>query len=289
VPVTADIDESSLLLSIGQLARRAGLTTKALRHYHRLGLLVPSEVHPVHGHRFYSASAVRTARLIAGLRSVDVPLVAVRECLEAGPDQQTVVRDVLLRHRQRLDARVTRLRGDLHRLDHLLSEGEPLMALTQTQDTPVQPSADERRLAVDLFNGVWRLLEQEDRTTLDDDRMLHMAHASRYHWEAVGTAANLARGEWQCSRVYAVLGRSEPSLHHARRVLEICQSEQIGDWDLAFGYEALARAHAVAGDFGAAREATELALAAAEEIADDEDRTLLLADLETIPGQSRFW
>ena len=68
---------------------------------------------------------------------------------------------------------------------------------------------------------------------MEDDRMLHMAHASRFHWEAVGTAANLARGEWQCSRVYAVLGRSEPSLHHARRVLEICRLAQIGDWDLA--------------------------------------------------------
>jgi hypothetical protein len=38
---------------------------------------------------------------------------------------------------------------------------------------------------------------------------VHSAHASRYHWGAAGDAdeaVNLARGEWPCSRVYAILG-----------------------------------------------------------------------------------
>ena len=65
--------------------------------------------------------------------------------------------------------------------------------------------------------------------------------------------------------------------------------EGIGDWDLAFAYEALARAHAIAGDARQAREYTDQALAAAEDIAQDEDRDLLLGDLETIPGQPRYW
>jgi hypothetical protein len=147
---------------------------------------------------------------------------------------------------------------------------------------------DERMLAAQLFNETWRLLEQAGRSQDEDDRMLHAAHASRYHWgqAADATPANLARGEWQVSRVYAVLGRAEPALYHARRVIEICQACGIGDWDLAFGYEALARASAVAGDKAATRAALTQALVAAEAIADDEDRQLLLADLATIPGQT---
>jgi tetratricopeptide (TPR) repeat protein len=150
---------------------------------------------------------------------------------------------------------------------------------------------DARALAAQLFNETWRLMELEERTRADDDRMIHTAHASRYHWGQVAdaTPAHLARGEWQISRVYAVLGRSEPALHHARRVLDLCEENGIGDWDLAFAHEALARAHAVAGDAGRAREYTDQALAAAEEIADDEDRDLVLGDLETIPGQPRYW
>ena len=127
----------------------------------------------------------------------------------------------------------------------------------QDQATPTTKSppgtgsvTDARLLAAQLFNETWRLMELEGRSRDDDDRMIHTAHASRYHWgQAPGsTPANLARGEWQISRVYAVLGRPEPALHHARRVLDRCQENGIGDWDLAFACEALARAHAVAGD-----------------------------------------
>jgi hypothetical protein len=89
--------------------------------------------------------------------------------------------------------------------------------------------------------------------------------------------------------VYAVLGRPEPCLHHAQRCLDICQENGIADFDVAFAYEALARGHAVAGDADQARAYTEQTLAAAEEISTDEDRQLVLSDLESIPGQPRFW
>lgn len=139
---------------------------------------------------------------------------------------------------------------------------------------------ETRELAVRLFNGVWELLERPDRTSAEDERMVHMAHASRFHWEEVGAAVNIARGEWQCSRVYTVVGRAEPALHHARRVLEVCQDNGIGDFDLGYAYEAMARAHAVAGDADEAREW--LARARAVDVAEADDRELLMADLDTI-------
>jgi hypothetical protein len=157
-----------------------------------------------------------------------------------------------------------------------------------TKAQPMDPE-DERRLGAALFNDTWTLLEKEDRTTEDDNAMLHMAHASAHHWRRVGKPENLARSEWQCSRVYAVLRRPEPCLHHAQRCLEICRANSLGDFDLAFAYEALARGQAIAGDAGRARTFTEQALAAAADVKEEQDRELLLTDLETIPGQSRFW
>ncbi len=68
----------------------------------------------------------------------------------------------------------------------------------------------QRQVAVDCFNKAWALMEKQDGTRDDDDEMLHCAHASAYHWHQVGAAANRARAEWQCSRVYAILGRAEP-------------------------------------------------------------------------------
>ena len=140
----------------------------------------------------------------------------------------------------------------------------------------------ERKLAASLFNDVWSLLEAEPRTPEQDDELIHAAHASRYHWGVVGDPVNLARGEWQCSRVYAVLHRAEPALWHARRCLELCEQHAVGDFDLAFAHEALARGHAVAGDAAARDRHAALAREAAVRIAEDEDRELLLADLATL-------
>lgn len=146
------------------------------------------------------------------------------------------------------------------------------------------PATDHRALASALFNQAWTLMEKEDRSPADDDLLVHTAHASAYHWRQVGNAANFARSEWEISRVYTVLGRAEPAAQHARRCLEICQENGIGDWDLAFAYEALARAAAVAGDREATQEWGRQAYEAASDIKDDEDRELVLSDLATITG-----
>lgn len=141
----------------------------------------------------------------------------------------------------------------------------------------------ETSLAGSLFNAVWTLLENPSRTPDDDLRMIHMAHASRYHWSRVGTEVHAVRGEWQCSRVYATLGRSEPALFHARRALEICEANGIGEFDLAICYEAIARAYAFAGDFDEARRWQQRGLEAANDVAEDDDREILLADLASVP------
>jgi len=141
-----------------------------------------------------------------------------------------------------------------------------------------------RRTAAELFNFVWSLLEKDHRTKEEDDAMLHAAHASRFHWSKVGTAVNLARGDWQLSRVYSVLRRAEPALYHAGRCLEICQENVMGDFDLAFAYEALARASAVAGKSVDAQKYLDFARHSGKKIADHEDREWLFSNLATISG-----
>ena len=153
---------------------------------------------------------------------------------------------------------------------------------------PVAPELDQatrRALAVGLFNYTWTLLENPNRTPAQDDEMIHAAHASRYHWGGVGEVVNRARGEWQVSRVYSVLGRGEPALYHARRCLEIYEEMAAGreDWELGSAYEAMARASAVAGDRAASSEWRSRAVAELAIIADLEDRRVLEQDLATLP------
>jgi ribosomal protein S18 acetylase RimI-like enzyme len=154
----------------------------------------------------------------------------------------------------------------------------PDLSTPRAEDLPLH-----RKLGAELFNGTWTLLEEQDRTPADDARLIHMAHASAYHWLQAGTPLNVARSHWLCSRVYSVLGRPEPALYHAQLVHDICAEQGIGDFDLAYAFEALARAQAVAGNRAEADGWRDRARAAAAGITDAEDRELLLSDLATIP------
>ena len=141
-----------------------------------------------------------------------------------------------------------------------------------------------KKFAIDTFNLTWQLLDKTDRTEEDDERMIHAAHASRFHWGEVGTAVHAERGEWQISRVYSVLNRPELALHHAQRCLAICQEHGIKDFDIAFAHEAMARAYAVAEDSAQCEMHIQLAKNSGLQIEEKEDRDLFLSELETIPG-----
>jgi hypothetical protein len=144
-------------------------------------------------------------------------------------------------------------------------------------------TATHRQLGVDLYNSAWTLLEKPDRTALETDEMIHRAHASRWHWGKVGTEVNLARGEWLCSRVYAVLGRAEPTQWHARRCVEIDEAaSHREDWDLPAAYEAMTRALLVSGDRAGAREWAAKARTALAAVPDADDREVIEQDLRSL-------
>ncbi|MBU7023001.1 MAG: hypothetical protein HXS40_02450 [Theionarchaea archaeon] len=141
-----------------------------------------------------------------------------------------------------------------------------------------------KKMAVDLFNLVWSLMDKKERTTEEDDKMVHAAHASRYHWGEIGTPVEFERGEWQISRVYSVLKRSHAALYHGKRCLEICLANDIKDFDIAFAHEAVARAYALLGEKKERETHIALAREAGEQIADEGDRKYFFSELETIPG-----
>jgi hypothetical protein len=142
-----------------------------------------------------------------------------------------------------------------------------------------------RQLGVDLYNDAWRLLEKK-RTPEEDDELLHQAHASTYHWLNAPECEpkNRARGEWICSRVYSVLGRAEPALHHAARCLAIVEAnpDNMDEFDLPFAYEALARAHRIAGSDDQAERYEWLAREAGASMTDAEDVEHLEEALATL-------
>jgi DNA-binding transcriptional MerR regulator len=72
-------------VSIGEFARRSRLSMKALRLYDELGVLVPARVDEASGYRYYDVAQLESARLVAMLRQLDLPLAAIRELLACDP------------------------------------------------------------------------------------------------------------------------------------------------------------------------------------------------------------
>jgi hypothetical protein len=139
-----------------------------------------------------------------------------------------------------------------------------------------------KKFAAELFNLTWDLLDKGDRTADEDDKMVHAAHASRFHWGEIGTPLEFERGDWQISRVYSVLGRPEAALHHAQRCLAICEANDIGDFDIAFAYEAMARAYAVAGNAAKSKAYIALGERASEQIEDKDNRAYFDGELQSV-------
>lgn len=74
------------MLTIGELATYAGVTVRAVRHYHAKGLL-PEPERDSSGYRRYDAAAVVELVRIRTLADAGVPLSRVRELLAAGEDE----------------------------------------------------------------------------------------------------------------------------------------------------------------------------------------------------------
>jgi DNA-binding transcriptional MerR regulator len=277
------------LLSIGRFARLAGLSIGALRHYDELDLLRPADIDRFTSYRRYRRAQLETARTIARLRDLELPLDEIREVLAM--DDPAGQRRRLATHRARIEARTNRLTRLLHVVGRMTDGKDPIMTNATTDATAATSvaldAAAQRQLGVDLYNSTWTLIEKADRTPAETDELIHRAHASRWHWARVGESVNLARGEWLCSRMYATLGRGEPALWHARRCVEINEglpAEARESWDLPAAYEAMARASLAAGDPASGALWKAKAMTALEDIADADDRMPIEQDLATLPG-----
>lgn len=97
-------------LSIGEAAKRAGVSVRTLRHYDAIGLLRPCEVTQA-GYRLYGEREMRRLAQILFYRELEFPLEDIARMIDTGDEAQALRRHLsLLRaKRRRLDAQIARL------------------------------------------------------------------------------------------------------------------------------------------------------------------------------------
>lgn len=70
------------LFSIGKAAEMAGMTTEALRHYDRIGLVKPCSSDPWTGYRSYSRQEIVRLETVRALQCMDLSLREIKRLLE---------------------------------------------------------------------------------------------------------------------------------------------------------------------------------------------------------------
>jgi tetratricopeptide (TPR) repeat protein len=137
-----------------------------------------------------------------------------------------------------------------------------------------------RHFATSLNGEVWDLLGNQNRSALDDARLVAAAFASYYHWLHDGSAVNMQRGEYLIARVYLELKNFDEAFAHSRKCLDLTKanSMEMTEFDVAYAYEIYSRVNAARGNPDTALEYFLKARLAGEKIPEKEDRDLFLAD-----------
>ncbi len=132
------------LLGIGEFARRSRLSVKALRLYERQGLLRPAEVDTGNGYRRYREDQLVTARLVAQLRRLDMPLAVVSRIVSAPEGERA---DLLADYWAEAEHRMAVQRGLAAHLRVVLSGGKGLLEMYEVKqrDVPEQVVLTEQR------------------------------------------------------------------------------------------------------------------------------------------------
>ena len=138
-------------------------------------------------------------------------------------------------------------------------------------------------MGIEMNNQTWALLDKKDRSEQDNIRIINFAKASLYHWRKSDkyNVENEQRGQWLISHVYAILGKSDEALSYAKETLKITEDNNLIDFDLAYAYESMARAHSISENIDESEEWYKKAKTAGDLITDEKDKEYFSLDLNS--------
>jgi DNA-binding transcriptional MerR regulator len=139
-------------LAIGDFSRATHLSIKTLRHYHRLGLLVPAAVDPDSSYRRYSTEQIPTAQVIRRFRELDMPLEEIGAVLQA-PDV-AARNELIAQHLARLEQGLLQTQEAVASLRGLLQGPTPTLRMEHRREPQLETAAVTETIGLDDL-GPW--------------------------------------------------------------------------------------------------------------------------------------
>jgi len=145
----------STRLAIGDFSKMTYLSIKALRRYHDMGLLVPADVDPSSGYRYYEPSQVPVGQVIRRFRDLGMPLEQVKQVIEA--DDQSERNEIIVGHLRQMESALQQTQETVASLRQLLEQPRaPLpLAVEYRSVVPTGTLAIRESVAWDHLEEWW--------------------------------------------------------------------------------------------------------------------------------------
>jgi hypothetical protein len=147
---------------------------------------------------------------------------------------------------------------------------------------PTDIASWHKRFATEANNRAWDLAETQ-RTPAQDREMLDAAHASAWHWSAIGIELNNMRASMLLAEVHAQLGHGVSAFEFAQEMHAYFTTHESPDWEVAFAHAIYAHAASLAGAHAVYFRSYETATRAIKAIARDEDRAIVMKTFSKVP------
>ncbi|MEU9714903.1 MerR family transcriptional regulator [Streptomyces sp. NPDC047976] len=141
---------SDTLYSIGELARRTGLTVKAVRFYSDKGIVPPTGRSPA-GYRLYGPDALARLALVRTLRELGLGLATVRRVL----DREASLPEVAGAHADALDVQIRSLRVRQAVLRAVAQRGTAPMEMDLMHRLATLSRAEQHHLVAEFIEAVF--------------------------------------------------------------------------------------------------------------------------------------
>jgi hypothetical protein len=144
-------------------------------------------------------------------------------------------------------------------------------------------AAWQRFFAMSANNAAWDL-STHPMDAARAAQLLDAAHASAWHWKAIGTELNRMRAAMLLAQAHALAGHGATALAYAREMRDYFLGRpDTPDWEIAFAHAVHAHAAHVAGEHDEHRDSYALAATAVKAIASPQDRDIVEQTFRRVP------
>ncbi len=119
------------MLSIGEFSNICRVSTKTLRYYAEIGLIMPSEVNPENGYRYYSIDQLETMLFINRLKSYNFSLEEIKAILKSEELQNEKLYAALMKKKKEMQRQLQEFQKTLENLNgdiSSLEQGKSIMS-----------------------------------------------------------------------------------------------------------------------------------------------------------------